>query len=243
MAQTLKQLALKYLREKIADGTYSSGSRLSDLAVSKEIGGISRTPIREAINQLAAEGVLEMRPHEGAFIKTPSTNTIEELYELREIIESYCSRKVAANPSPELIESLRYCFSKIEELKKGLKAKNEYLSEESTAKQRAYDLEFHQHIIKAAGNGKLDKIIQDSRILTQLFGIMEKRMPASELINAYSFHKKLLEAVERKRPADAEKIMRDHIRDSLNKAIKRESGNPREATRTVPDNLKKYLTD
>lgn len=243
MAPTLKQLALKYLREKISEGVWPSGTRLSDLAISKEIGGISRTPIREAINQLAAEGVLEMRPHEGAFIKTPSSETIEELYEIRGILESHCARKVAATPTPALIKSLRYCFSKIEELKDAVKTDDEFLDEESTAKQKAYDMEFHQHIIKAAGNGKLDKIIQDSRILTQLFGIMEKRMPASELINAYSFHKKLLEAVEKKRPADAEKIMKDHIRDSLNKAIKRESGNPSEPTRTVPDSLKKYLTD
>ena len=243
MAQTLKQLALKYLREKIADGTYSSGSRLSDLAVSKEIGGISRTPIREAINQLAAEGVLEMRPHEGAFIKTPSTNTIEELYELREIIESYCSRKVAANPSPELIESLRYCFSKIEELKKNLKAKNEYLSEESTAKQRAYDLEFHQHIIKAAGNQSLEKIIQDSRILTQVFSMMEKRMPSGELLDAYEFHRKLLDAVVKKRPSEAEKIMKEHIRDSLGRALAREKGKDSEARKQIPESLKKYLAD
>lgn len=58
-----RESVLVYLREKISEGAWPSGTRLSDLVISKEIGGISRTPIREAINQLAAEGVLEMRPH------------------------------------------------------------------------------------------------------------------------------------------------------------------------------------
>ncbi len=243
MAQTLKQLALKYLREKISEGVWPAGTRLSDLVISKEIGGISRTPIREAINQLAAEGVLEIRPHEGAFIKTSSSETIEELYEIREILESHCARKVAANPAPELLKSLQYCFSKIEELKDAVKPGQVLLDEDSTAKQRAYDMEFHQHIIKAAGNHKLDKIIRDSRILTQLFNIMEKRMPSAELIDTYGFHKRLLDALERKRPSDAEKTMREHIRDSLERALAREAGKPSEPRRSIPDTLKKYLTD
>lgn len=243
MAPTLKQLALKYLREKISEGVWPAGTRLSDLVISKEIGGISRTPIREAINQLAAEGVLEIRPHEGAFIKTPSAETIEELYEIREILESHCARKVAANPNPDLLKSLQYCLSKIEELKDAVKPGDEFLDEDSTAKQRAYDMEFHQHIIKAAGNHKLDKIIRDSRILTQLFNIMEKKMPSAELLDTYSFHKRLLDAVERKRPSDAEKAMREHIRDGLSRALARESKKPSEPKRSIPDTLKKYLAD
>jgi DNA-binding GntR family transcriptional regulator len=243
MDPTLKQLALKYLREKISEGVWPSGTRLSDHTISREIGGISRTPVREAINQLAAEGVLEIRPREGAFIKMPSTETIGELYEIREMLESQCARKVAANPSPELLKSLQDCFSKIEELKNAVNPEQELLDEFSTARQRACDMEFHQHIIKAAGNKKLEKIIQDSRILTQLFSIMEKKMPASEITDAYNFHKRLLEALERKCPNDAEKVMREHIRDGLSKALARESRKPSEPRRSIPDSLKKYLTD
>ena len=104
---TLKQHAYEVIRTKILSGVLKPGSRLSDELLAREL-GISRSPVREAISQLASEGMVDYRPRTGAYVKGPDRCELEELYEIREPLERYAARKAAAGISPEGIARLEF---------------------------------------------------------------------------------------------------------------------------------------
>ena len=84
--QTLTSMTLDALRERILHGTYPEGEPLRQDALAEEL-GVSRIPVREALRQLEAEGLVTFNPHRGAVVSTLSLGEIEELFELRAEIE------------------------------------------------------------------------------------------------------------------------------------------------------------
>ena len=74
------------LRRRIIDGDFASGFQLRQDALAAEF-GVSRIPVREALMQLEAEGLVKIHPHRGAIVSELSTEEIEELFELRAILE------------------------------------------------------------------------------------------------------------------------------------------------------------
>ena len=86
----LKQKAYEYVLNKIMSGKLQPGTRLSEVAMAKEI-GISPTPLREAYRQLASEGFVNYVPNSGIFVRDISATETRELYETREAIESFCA--------------------------------------------------------------------------------------------------------------------------------------------------------
>ena len=84
--QTLAGMTLEAIRERILSGAYPEGEPLRQDAIAEEL-GVSRIPIREALRQLEAEGLVVFNPHRGAVVSTLSLGEIEELFDLRAEIE------------------------------------------------------------------------------------------------------------------------------------------------------------
>jgi DNA-binding GntR family transcriptional regulator len=93
--QTVTELALEALRERILRGVYPEGAPLRQDALASEL-GVSRIPIREALRQLEAEGLVTLSPHHGATVSMLSIDEIRELSELRALIESELLRRSIA---------------------------------------------------------------------------------------------------------------------------------------------------
>jgi DNA-binding GntR family transcriptional regulator len=89
--KTVTDLAVEALREKILRGDYPEGSQLRQDAVATDL-GVSRIPVREALRQLEAEGLVQFSPHCGAVVSSLSLEEIEELFELRGFLESQVIR-------------------------------------------------------------------------------------------------------------------------------------------------------
>lgn len=85
--RTLAGATLEAIRERILNGTYPEGEPLRQDAIASEL-GVSRIPVREALRQLEAEGLVTFSPHRGAVVSSLSVAEIEELLELRAKIES-----------------------------------------------------------------------------------------------------------------------------------------------------------
>lgn len=90
--QTLTGMTLDALRERILRGRYSEGEPLRQDAIAEEL-GVSRIPVREALRQLEAEGLVTFSPHRGAVVSTLSLQEITEMFELRAEIESDLVRR------------------------------------------------------------------------------------------------------------------------------------------------------
>ena len=90
--QTLTGMTLDALRERILQGEFPEGEPLRQDAIAEEL-GVSRIPVREALRQLDAEGLVTFSPHRGAVVSTMSLEEIAELFELRADIESDLLRR------------------------------------------------------------------------------------------------------------------------------------------------------
>src|SRR6185369_4521990 len=84
--QTIASMTVEALRERILRGDYPDGEPLRQDALADEL-GVSRIPVREALRQLEAEGLVTFNPHRGAVVSSLSLDEIAELFELRAEIE------------------------------------------------------------------------------------------------------------------------------------------------------------
>ena len=84
--RTISSAVAEELRRRIVDGEFQSGFQLRQDALAAEF-GVSRIPVREALMQLEAEGLVKIHPHRGAIVSELSTEEIEELFELRALLE------------------------------------------------------------------------------------------------------------------------------------------------------------
>ena len=245
MPPTLKELALRYLREKLESGDIKPGERLSELALSKEI-GISRTPIREAINQLASEGFVDMAPREGAFVKQPSLREFKEFFEIREVLESHAAAKIAAaSPSPAALAPLTALHNQIKALLDGaLRDGRSTLSEAEIRKMFELDSAFHMTIIRMADNERLERLVRDSRVIGRLFDTFTPELTLEELKDACICHADILAALGVHDPKLSQERMSSHIRDSyelrLKKLIAHESV---PAMGNVPPPLRRFMNE
>lgn len=95
----------KAIRHMIVDGELAPGERINEVHLSQQL-GVSRTPLREALARLSHEGALETIPKIGHFVRALSIEEIEQLYEIRPLLDPEALR-LAGIPSKEKIERLR----------------------------------------------------------------------------------------------------------------------------------------
>lgn len=88
------------LEDAIVSGEFAPGAHLDELGLAEKF-GVSRTPIREALAQLGAEGLVEMRPRRGAFVSTPSPRRLFEMFETMAELEASCGRFAARRLTDE----------------------------------------------------------------------------------------------------------------------------------------------
>ena len=90
--------ATELIREAIVDGRLPPGQRLKEEELAREL-GISRTPVREALLILQTEGLVDAAPNRGAVVRSHDADDLEDLYQLRALLEGYAARRAAANIS------------------------------------------------------------------------------------------------------------------------------------------------
>src|SRR5690242_20693729 len=91
---SMREQARQHIQRKIASKELAGGSAVSELMIAKEL-GFSRTPVREAIGQLLAEGLLRQASGGGAVVAQLSRRDIVDLYQLREALEVYAAGNAA----------------------------------------------------------------------------------------------------------------------------------------------------
>jgi DNA-binding GntR family transcriptional regulator len=101
--KTVVELAVEILREKILHGDYRENEALRQDALAADL-GVSRIPVREALRQLEVEGLVTFSPHLGAVVSSLSLAEIEELFELRAMLESGLLRLAVPRMTAEVVE-------------------------------------------------------------------------------------------------------------------------------------------
>jgi DNA-binding GntR family transcriptional regulator len=102
----LREQVLAELRQRIVDGDYPPGERLTEERLAADF-GVSRNPVREALRIVEADGLVTMVPRRGAVVATPDATTIADLFAVRSSLESVAARLAAERATPQDVVDLR----------------------------------------------------------------------------------------------------------------------------------------
>lgn len=198
-SRTLHESVYKRLREFILNGDVSPGDRLDERYLSSAL-GVSRTPIRDAIGRLAAEGLIDYRPHQGNFIKVLTVKEFDELYVVRVELECLAVKLAAERVTPGFLDLLEKTVTDSERA----------LEEGDLTGFAQADQRMHQLIAEAAGNAALSASLDRIETLIRLGRSLANRQ--SEVPDVTSRQRRdLLRAFQESDVDAAVKAMRDHI--------------------------------
>lgn len=187
------------VRDAIHNGEFAVGDRLTEVALAEKF-GVSRTPIRDVIAKLEADGLLTNVPRRGLTITSLSHQQIGELYMMREVLEGATAHLAAYAGSDAEISTLRDLVT----------------SEEACLGDRValsvINKKFHRLLALAAHNRYLLAAIEQMSITMSLLPSLLTEGDRAK--TAHAQHLQIVEALERRDPEAAEKAVRDHIRAS-----------------------------
>jgi DNA-binding GntR family transcriptional regulator len=202
-AATTADAAYSALRQSILQGDLAPGERLRSDALANDL-KVSRTPVREALRRLEAEGLIE-RSGSGLIVREFSEQDLTELFYVREALEGMAARLAAENATPREIGEIRELLDDMETL--GQRGELVAL--------RALTADYHRLVGRAAHNGRLLQSLE--HLLAHV-----RQMQTSTLLNiqgraaeALKEHRDLLQALEARDSERAEKIARAHRRKTL----------------------------
>jgi DNA-binding GntR family transcriptional regulator len=186
------------LRQRIIRGEIPPGTALSEAEIARRF-AISRQPVREAFIKLAEEGLLEIRPQRGTFVRKISKTAVMDARFVREAIEANIVRELAAEGDAGLVARLR----------KQLVAQRAVPVGELDDFMRL-DEEFHRTLADAAGRLYGWKVIEDVKVQMDRVRYLSLRsFPQAKLVRQ---HTAIVDAIEEASPDEAERAMREHLR-------------------------------
>jgi len=213
------RLAREHILAQIAAGELPAGTPLSELSLAAQI-GVSRTPVREAIGQLVAEGILQ-KSSRGVMVAEPTRRDIIELYELREALEVYTIGKIAARGlDARDLENLESLVAEVRLGAEELKQSGQPVLK-GAALQRFLtgDLRFHMRLIQAAGNERMLKVLDSTNLLLRIFTLRRGHHTLKLLKEVHGFHRRILDAVAAGDGEQAMRLLGEHIRISRDERL------------------------
>jgi len=195
----LAKMAYQALRDSILAGHLSPGEIYNEMALAKEF-GISRTPVREALLELSAQGLVTFLPRRGVMVTHYNRQDVEEVFELRKVIELAAIEKIARSSPP----------CDLTDIEKSLANQQNKMKKMDYIGFLQADRTFHSTFSKMTGNGRLVGILENIRDMIHLMG-REALGRASRWEEVIAEHKNVLEAVKQGKQVKAKKAMDYHL--------------------------------
>ncbi|MEK9671768.1 MAG: GntR family transcriptional regulator [Rhodospirillaceae bacterium] len=185
------------LRDAIQSGRYSPGKRIREAEVAEWL-GVSRTPVREAVRRLQADGILVFEPWRGVIVAELDHQEVVELYAMRRVLEGGAARLAAQHASVPELAHMEECMEKA--------------SPASNNPEQMADANrrFHDALFQAAHNRYLLKSAAALRDALSLLKGTTYAFP-DRAQAAHEEHQALMEAIKEREPEKAERLARRHI--------------------------------
>src|SRR5690349_17233506 len=197
-APSVKDTILQRLTEAIVTGKLKPGERLNETQLSNDF-GVSRVPIREALQHLQEKGLVMNSPRRGMFVVTLSDEEIQQISSIRLILEAEALKLCRMRLTPPVEKRLAQLAGKLDEA--------DSTSAEATA---GFDLEFHETIWRTSGNPQLVKSLHN--LIAPVFA---HRLFFTDKYDAYRWtmkhHRVLLDFVRGASDRTAESVMLEHL--------------------------------
>jgi GntR family transcriptional regulator, rspAB operon transcriptional repressor len=190
------------IKKRILDFRYVPGERLSEVNLAKEL-GLGRSPIRTALAKLKSDGWIAVSPQSGTFIRSLNEQEIQDLLDLRLLLETHVTELAAQRIGDDELRKLRRAFvafrpTSIKDLGAAFNEFNEF------------DSLFHLTLYRVAGNALITEIL--TNLLDKVQWLKTTTLPSAERIrSSFAELNRILEALEARDPKAAATRMREHI--------------------------------
>lgn len=198
--RSLREQITSILRGAVMSGDLVSGTVYSAPSLAERF-GVSATPVREAMLDLAKEGLVEVVPNKGFRVVSLSAAELDSLTEIRQLLEVPVVRKLAADGvDQDVLDALRPLALAIEDAAR----RRDFIA------HVAYDLDFHLGLLALSGNARLVEIVRSLRQGSRLYGL--RTLPDDPAaFAAFHEHAELLDLIASRDADGAEALMRRHI--------------------------------
>jgi DNA-binding GntR family transcriptional regulator len=200
-SRTAHEYALRTLREALLDGTLPAGTRLiqSDLAAQLDV---SVTPVREALRDLAAEGLVIFDPHRGALVRSLDLAEVKEIYELRMLLEPVMIRRTVSALAAAQIDRADQLRRQMEET-------------ESIAAWVELNREFHEAFVQPGDGGRLATILAGLRASASAYVGISLVGGQERLAESNDEHARLVELYRQRNVEGVIELTLQHLQSTL----------------------------
>ena len=196
------------LRERIFRNELRPGEWLDELKLASEM-TISRTPMREAIKVLAAEGLVEMRPRRGAYVAESSPDDLRDIYHLLSLLESDAAAELAASDDGAALRELEDLHEQLRRSASSIPvAANEFFRINEA---------FHLRLLQLAGNRWRTQVVQDLRKLMKLHR-HHSLLKRGRISASFDEHEALMSTLRAGQADGARRAMQAHFASGLEAA-------------------------
>jgi len=187
------------LKKMIFDGEFRPGNRIIESEVAESI-GISRTPVREALHKLEAERLIVRLPKGGYVVKGMSISEIEEIFDIRVLLESFAGYLAAK----------RWNDKQLAPLEEKLKEFEKYLLINDLKELTRVNTEFHELLYALSKSPKLIQMINNLR--DEIFLLREILLESMKMGSlSHNDHKEIIKAIKNREAEKVERLLKEHI--------------------------------
>ena len=202
--KALYEEVAEQLRQRIFRRELEPGSWIDELKIAEEF-GISRTPLREALKVLAAEGLVTMKVRRGAYVTEMSEKDLRDVYHLLSLLESDAAGVVAERATPEQQQTLRDLHAELE------------AAVADREKFFAINERFHMHLLEMADNRWRSQMVADLRKVMKL-NRHNSLLKTGRIEESLAEHRAIMDALAARDPALTAQRMAEHFANGLEAA-------------------------
>ena len=206
---SLRDQAVEALREMVISGAIPAGARINEAELAEQL-GISRGPLREAIQRVGAEGLVELRGNRGAFVREIAVGDVRLIYEVREALESAAAQRAALVASAAEIAELERQVAEVDEIIQSGDAHT------GDSNNRVLELtnDFHLAVLEMCQNPYLQRYGNDLHVQLRVARLHSEHSPerAKQVLEE---HRAIVAALSKRDGAAASKAMSEHLMNSL----------------------------
>jgi DNA-binding GntR family transcriptional regulator len=192
-ARIVESITTAIVERRLAPGTKLAEQKLADIF------GVSRTLVRQALNQLSRDRLVTLAPARGAFVATPSVEEARQVFEVRSMIESELARQLAA----------RITDAQLRELRQHLAEERAAVARTDVPGRTRLLADFHVVLARMLGNQVLAELLEDLLSRSSLISLMYQSSHSAEA--SFQEHEAVVEALARRDGRAAARLMQAHL--------------------------------
>ena len=200
---TYASMVTERLRDSIVNGSLEPGSQLSEVELATTF-GVSRGPVREALQRLIQEGLVRSEPHRGVFVPILSEDDVRDIYLARNALETSAVQHIIDIGRGE---------QAAEELDQLVKLMADAAAADDWESVGRFDLEFHTALVAATGSERLQRmfgtVISETRLC---LGVLTAADARGDLVEE---HRQIATMIRKARPAEALALLKQHFEDAI----------------------------